>query len=156
MTDATHQGQPDANGFIKIEDGDFAGWRTRPRDSFCYQAAGPFYSKKLEDGSIVCAIKVEKKHLNVLGMVHGGALMTFADHALFQISQYCYGPDEDAITVTFNSEFLGAAREGEVVEARGEVTREGRSMIFVRGMLTADGKPCLAFSAALKRIKLRD
>ena len=60
-----------------------------------------------------------------------------------------------ALTVAFTSEFLGSAREGDYMEARGEVLRAGGSLIFVRGVVTAEGKPCLNFSGTIKRLRER-
>ena len=41
------------------------------------------------------------------------------------------------------------------MEARGEVLRAGGSLIFVRGVITAEGKPCLNFSGTIKRLRER-
>jgi len=139
-------------GLQSVTEGEFAGWKILPRDTFEWNHCGPFYSRRLPDGSIECAFKVDARHRNGLGMAHGGVLMTFADHALFHFAQEHLRDAAGAVTATFNSEFLGAAREGDVVRATGEVTRAGRSLVFVRGMLTANGEPCLAFSAALKKV----
>ena len=54
-----------------------------------------------------------------------------------------------------NSEFLAAAQTGDLMEVRGEVLREGKSIIFVRGMVTANGKPCLNFSGTIKKVSRR-
>lgn len=59
------------------------------------------------------------------------------------------------MTVAFTSEFVGNAKEGDYVEARGEVLRAGGSLIFVRGLVTAEGRPCLNFSGTIKRLKKR-
>jgi hypothetical protein len=37
--------------------------------------------------------------------------------------------------------------------ARGERTGGGRSLIFARGVITADGRPVLNFSGVIKRMK---
>lgn len=46
-----------------------------------------------------------------------------------------------------------AAREGELVECDGEVTRAGGSLIFLRGTLKADGRSLFTFSGTIKRVK---
>jgi acyl-coenzyme A thioesterase PaaI-like protein len=38
-----------------------------------------------------------------------------------------------------------------LLEARGDVIRAGRSLVFVRGVVTADGEAALSFSGTLKR-----
>jgi hypothetical protein len=88
-------------------DGEFRGWRTWSRDKF-ESHTGPFWHRMEDDGQIRCAFRVEKKHLNGMGNVHGGAFMAFADYCLFAIAApVLEGP---AVTVSFGCEFLDAAR----------------------------------------------
>jgi len=136
-----------------ITEGEFKDWLTWTSEAFEYDVAGPFYYRKDEKGP-VAAFRAAPKHMNYGGVVHGGCLMTFADFSLFAIAQDVFGDSSYGLTVAFNSEFLSGAKLGQLIEARGDVLREGGSLIFVRGILTADGKPCLNFSATLKRIRL--
>ncbi len=136
----------------EIKEGEFAGWMTWPEEPFEYEQAGPFYFRADEKGP-VCAFRVEQKHLNSGGVVHGGCLMTFADFALFGIAHSQIGADAYGLTVAFTSEFLHGPKEGERVEARGEVLRAGGSLVFVRGLITAEGRPCLNFSGTIKRVR---
>lgn len=133
-------------------EGEFAGWTYWPEEAFEAQTAGPFYMKADENGDIVSAFRAEEKHMNGGGVVHGGALMSFADFALFAISSK-EKPDTYGLTVAFASEFLAGAKLGALMEARGEVLRAGRSIIFVRGIVTGDGEPVLNFSGTIKKIK---
>jgi acyl-coenzyme A thioesterase PaaI-like protein len=57
----------------------------------------------------------------------------------------------NSVTATFNGEFVGAAVEGEIVECRGEVVKAGRSMEFVRGLITQGDNPIMSFSSVLKK-----
>lgn len=134
-----------------VDTGEFAGWRYWPDDPF-EQSAGPFYFRQ-DEGEPVCAFRVLRKHLNGMGILHGGCLMSFADFSLFGIAHEALAPSGYGVTVAFTSEFLGSANEGDYIEARGEVLRAGRSLIFVRGLATAEGRPCLSFSGTLKRLK---
>lgn len=136
---------------VTIETGDWAGWTTWPEEPFEYETAGPFYFR-IDDKGPVAAFRAERKHMNAGGVMHGGCLMTFADFALFAIAH----PVMDGgygLTVAFTSEFLDGPKVGEWVEARGEVLRAGRSLVFVRGIVTADGRPCLNFSGTLKKVR---
>jgi acyl-coenzyme A thioesterase PaaI-like protein len=76
--------------------------------------------------------------------------MTFADFALFWIA-YDELQNLGAVTVSFSSEFIDSAREGDLVEAAGEVLRPTRSMIFVRGLISSAQRPLLSFSGILKK-----
>lgn len=139
---------------ITVEEGEFAGWRLYQGEPFERLCAGPFYFKR-EGDSAVCAFRVEEKHLNSQGAAHGGMMMTFADYALFAFAGSQFAKGESGVTVSFASQFLDGPRLGERVEARGEVLRAGGSLIFVQGLASAEGRPCLSFSGTLKRIKLR-
>ncbi len=83
--------------------------------------------------------------------MHGGALMSFADFALFAIAHSALR-GAHAVTLTCNSEFLGPGGLDGAIEAEGDVLRETRSLVFVRGLLTQSSRPVLAFSGALKKI----
>lgn len=131
-------------------EGEFKDWLYWPKEAFEFGAAGPFYYKKIGD-EYVSRFRAEKKHLNGGGTIHGGCLMTFGDFALFAIAAdhiNYYG-----VTVAFTSEFLSGPREGQLIEARGEVLKAGGSIIFVRGVITADGEPALNFSGTIKKLR---
>ena len=133
-------------------EGEFAGWRTWSRDNF-ETHNGPFYHRMEDDGRIRCAFRVENKHLNGMRNVHGGAFMSFADYCLFAMAApVLQGP---GVTVSFSCEFLDAAREGELVEGTGEITRAGGSLIFLRGLLTSGERSLFTFSGTIKRVKRR-
>ncbi len=133
-------------------EGEFRDWFYWPQEAFEFGAAGPFYFKEIDD-EYVSRFRAEKKHLNGGGTVHGGCLMTFADFALFAIATDHI--EFYAVTVAFTSEFLSAAKEGQLIEAKGDVLKAGGSIIFVRGLITADGNPALNFSGTIKKLQPR-
>ena len=58
------------------------------------------------------------------------------------------------VTATFNAELVGTARAGDLVECTGDVVKAGRSMVFVRGIISnasAGGEPMMSFSSVLKK-----
>lgn len=136
---------------IHVEtEGEFAGWRTWTRDAF-ETHNGPFWHRMDETGKVQCVFRVEKKHLNGMRNVHGGCFMTFADYCLFAFAApVLQGP---GVTVSFGSEFLDGAREGELVEGTGDIMRAGGSMIFLRGVLKSGERPLFTFSGTIKRVK---
>ena len=114
--------------------------------------AGPFYFKADGgDGRPVCAFRAERKHLNGGGFLHGGCVMTFADFSLFVIARDVIDGSR-TVTATFNGELVGTAHEGDLVECRGEVVKAGRSMVFVRGIISCEGEPVMSFSSVLKKM----
>lgn len=128
---------------------EFKGWRTWTFDSFLNQN-GPFWHRVETDRTVHCAFRAQKKHLNGQGNVHGGC---FVDYCVFAIAGLVLeGP---GVTVSLSSEFLDAAREDELIEATGQVTRAGGSLIFVRGELRSGERLLLTFSGTIKRVKQR-
>ncbi|WP_395672140.1 PaaI family thioesterase [Phenylobacterium sp.] len=151
MGSATDQGLRD--GHEVIADGEWAGWVSYPGEPF-EDHAGPFFYRLGEDGAPVCAMRVEARHLNSFGGVHGGALMAFADYALFIIARDALR-ERTAVTAGFDAAFLGAATAGALIECRGDVLRNGRSLVAVRGVMTAAGEPVMSFSGLLKKTSYR-
>ena len=139
-------------GLVQVTEGQWAGWyHWEPVDHF-EEHAGPFYCRPEEDGGLVCGFIPEAKNRNGGGNIHGGALMTFADYALFMIAG---GMDTSVhgVTMTMNCDFVGAAEPGRLLTGRGEVVRAGGSVVFVRGIIDDAGRNVLAFSATIKRFK---
>jgi uncharacterized protein (TIGR00369 family) len=101
---------------------------------------------------MACAFRAEAKHMNGGGAMHGGALMTFADYSLFCIAHEAL-VGAGSVTASLNAEFIDAAREGDLVEARGEVVRAGASLVFIRGLVSTSGRPLLNFSAIVKKVR---
>jgi uncharacterized protein (TIGR00369 family) len=113
-------------------------------------ANGP-YCFKTENGVVRSAFQPRHEHLNGGGTVHGGALMSFADFALFSIAHKALGGAK-AVTLTFHAEFLAPGGLDGLIEARGEVLRETRTIVFVRGLVTQVSRPLLSFSGTLKKM----
>lgn len=135
-----------------VTEGEWAGWSYYPGGDPYEDLAGPFYFKTGEDGRPVCAFRAEHKHMNGGGFLHGGCVMTFADFCLFVIGRDAI-VGTPCVTATFNGEFVGTAHVGDLVECTGDVIKGGRSMVFLRGLITCKGEPVMNFSAVLKKTK---
>ena len=144
------------SGAVTLAEGPFAGWTTWSQGGDPYETAiGPFYFKTEADGRALCAFEPKPHHLNGGGSIHGGCLMSFADFALFGIAHNTLA-GAHAVTLTFSSEFVGAGGLDGLVEARGEIIRDTRRVIFVRGIVTQAERPLLSFSGTLKKITRRE
>lgn len=142
-----------SGGLIKVDQGEWAGWSQWKGDAF-EQIAGPFYEKIDEDGEVISAFRAEQRHMNGAGFMHGGCLMTFADSALFSIAGPALGGGH-GVTMHLAGDFLDPARNGQLIEARGEVVRAGGKTIYVVGKVTADGTPVLSFNGIIRKITRR-
>jgi uncharacterized protein (TIGR00369 family) len=139
---------------VTLTEGPFAGWSTWGGGTDPFETLlGPFCFR-VDDGRVRCAFQPRRDHLNGGDAIHGGALMSFADFSLFAIAHNALRGVR-AVTLTCNSEFLSAGEHKTVIEASGEVLRETRSLIFVRGLVTQASRPLLAFSGTLKKISAR-
>lgn len=141
------------SSLVEVTEGEWAGWKTWGGDAF-EQRAGPFYERREADGGLVSAFHAEPRHMNGAGFMHGGCLMTFADSALFTIATDEMA-DSRGVTLQLAGDFLAPVAVGQLVEARGEVTRGGGKTVFVRGMVTADGTPALTFNGIIRKIGKR-
>ena len=144
---------PGNSRLVTLTDGPWAGWQHwQPVDDF-EDHAGPFYCKPDGAGTL-CGFIPDAKNRNGGGNIHGGALMTFADYVLF-MTALGSDPDLHGVTLTMNSEFIGAAEPGRLLTGRGEIIRAGFSIVFVRGQIEDEGRAVLSFSATIKKLKKR-
>jgi acyl-coenzyme A thioesterase PaaI-like protein len=140
-----------ASKLIQVTEGPWAGWSCYPGGDPFEDLAGPFYFRTGPDGRPVCAFRAERKHMNGGGFLHGGCVMTFADFSLFVLAGEAI-EGARTVTATFNGEFVGTAHEGDLVECTGELVKAGRSMVFLRGLITCAGEPVMSFSSVLKKM----
>ncbi|HEV2317991.1 MAG TPA: PaaI family thioesterase [Thermoplasmata archaeon] len=96
-----------------------------------------------ETGTGFCTVtgQVEKRHLNINGVVHGGVYATILDTAMGGSVVSTLREDEVTATTSLYVEFLRPALEHAVLKARGELVRRGRHLAFVEGNLVdGDGR----------------
>ncbi len=112
---------------------------------------GPFFGRSTEHG-FETAFRAQAQHCNGHNTVHGGILMSFADYSLCMAG--IHGETGvNVLTVSCNNEFLAPAVEGDLIQGRCEVLREGRSLIFVRCVLSVNDKAILNSSGVVKRFQ---
>jgi uncharacterized protein (TIGR00369 family) len=111
---------------------------------------GLLYVKRDGAGAVL-AIRVEKRHLNSQGVVHGGFLLTFADIALGMVVAEAQEPPEPARTVNLTADFLDVAKEGDFVEARVDLQKVGGRLAFASCQLWVGERRILRASGVLAR-----
>lgn len=89
-------------------------------------------------GKGVCTVvgTVEKRHLNLNQVVHGGVYATALDTAMGAAVVSLLSEEEVTATTSLYVDFLRPARLGQRLIARGQVVRRGRHLAFVQGVLT--------------------
>ncbi len=88
-------------------------------------------------GRGVCTVtgKVQRRHLNINAIVHGGVYATILDTAMGGAVVSLLTGGETTATTSLYVEFLRAARAGDTLTARGQVLRRGRHIAFAEGNL---------------------
>ena len=117
------------------QDAAAAGWSARSAATGFPELVGGFWSRRDGGGWRYAALPGEN-HVNNRGVVHGGLLLTFADHALGLTVWERVGRRPCA-TAQINMHFVEAARPGELLELDADIVRIARSMVFVRGTIRA-------------------
>ena len=103
------------------------GWSSVDASGFI-ALVGPLWHRVV-DGLHEYALIAEDKHHNRRGVVQGGVLMTFADRSCGMTARFVSGSPSLA-TVQFDTQFVDAAKIGEVLVSRPRVIRSTRSLIF--------------------------
>jgi uncharacterized protein (TIGR00369 family) len=109
-----------------------AGWEPYSDDGFI-GLVGPVWMRQNGD-SYLYAFKAQPKHHNRRGVVQGGMLMTFADRSMGMTCWYANERQPQA-TVQLDVHFLDAVQIGEFVEAKCQVVRRTRALVFMSGEL---------------------
>ena len=99
------------------------------------QHVGPFYVRKPKDGcTLAFGLRAQAHHANRGGVVHGGMLVSFMDHALGAIC-FASAGRRPCSTISLDCNFVSPARPGDWVECTGEIGRVTSSVVFVDGRL---------------------
>ncbi|RVU18698.1 PaaI family thioesterase [Methylobacterium oryzihabitans] len=106
------------------------------------------------DGPAAYAFRAETKHANLIGVVQGGMLMTFADRALGVVAMAAAG-GQNCVTIQFEMQFVGAVRMGDVVTLVPEVVRRTGTLAFMRGDLRCRGEVVATATGVWKILRRR-
>jgi acyl-coenzyme A thioesterase 13 len=114
--------------------------------------SGPYYLKR-EAGSTIIGCRMTEQHMNYVGVAHGGVLATFADVAL---SFALYDSSETKMpvsTVSMTTNFLGAAKLGDWVEAIASIDRIGKNLAYAHGSIRSGDRMLMTMSGVFSIIR---
>lgn len=93
----------------------------------------------LED-SITIEVKVRPEMCNPVGTLHGGIHSAILDEVI-GMTVAAMGNDTHFVSLNMTTDYLRAARAGEVIRATSQVIRKGRTAIHLIGqIINAEGK----------------
>jgi uncharacterized protein (TIGR00369 family) len=100
----------------------------------------------------VLGILIEKKHTNMIGVVHGGLLVTMADSAMGYNLSRATTPPQKIVTVSLSSDFLSSATLGDWIEAHVTILKIGNRMSYADCQLKCNSKIIFRSSGVFAKI----
>lgn len=112
---------------------------------------GPLYTRRSEHG-LQMGFRVEARHTNPMQVCHGGMMATFCDmlcpmtaHVTCKETMGRFLP-----TISLQIDYLASAPLGAWVQGEAEVLRATRNLVFMQGLVTADGVNVARVSGVFK------
>jgi len=122
------------------------GYQPLFRTSPYVELIGPLYSRG-EGAALQIGLRAERKHCNQRGTVHGGILATLADIALGYAMAFATTPPANLVTANLSLDFAGAARQGDWLETRVDIQKQGSRLAFGNCYISRDGERIVRASA---------
>jgi len=98
----------------------------------------------------------ERKHTNLQDMIHGAITLSLIDVSMFAAMRTLTGGDAGpAVTLELSTQFIGAGKPEEPLDAVVEVLRETGRMIFMRGEVVQQDHLVAAFSGLIRKANRR-
>jgi len=107
---------------------------------------GPLYCRG-KGVDLVVGLRVEAKHCNARGTVHGGILATVADVALGYTMAFSSTPPANLVTANLTLDFAGTAKIGDWLEAHVDVQKRGSRLSFANCYITVSEQRIVRASA---------
>ena len=112
---------------------------------------GPLYTRRV-DGRFQLGFRVEPRHCNPMGICHGGMMATFCD-MLLPLSAHVLSNEVGnrfLPTINLQIDYLAASPLGAWVQGEAQLLRTTRSLVFMQGLVHADGAPVARVSGIFK------
>ena len=108
----------------------------------------PVFRSETETG-VCLGMFVQAQHGNMIGICHGGVLMTLADIAAAQSVNFARGKSVGVPTISLSFDFVSAAREGDWIEAHTEQVELKRLFAFAAGVVRSGDKVIMRYSGTV-------
>jgi uncharacterized protein (TIGR00369 family) len=138
-------------------DPDHPGWSSwdLPDDERYNATLGKLLVRAEGEGRARCRIFPDRGQSNLGEVVHGGAILTFIDTAMFA-GGYAAGADIGlSVTLDLSAQFLVPAQLRMPLDASIELLRESKRMAVMRGLVEQEGKAVAAWSGTLRKLDRR-
>ena len=109
------------------------------RTSPFLETIGPLYSAG-SGAQLVVGLRVQEKHTNARGTLHGGVLASIADIALGYGLATSTHPPTSMVTTNLSVDFAGSAQIGDWIETTLDIQKIGSRMAFANVYFTLRGE----------------
>jgi acyl-coenzyme A thioesterase 13 len=116
------------------------------RTSPALDLIGPVYCRG-SGKDLVLGLRVESKHCNAKGTVHGGILAALADVALGYTMAFSTDPPIALVTANLSLDFAGTAKIGDWLETTVEIQKQGSRLAFANCYISTSGERIVRASA---------
>ncbi len=98
----------------------------------------------------------ERRHTNLQEMIHGAITLSLIDISLFSAMRtLTTGDPGPAVTLELSTQFIGAGKPDEPLDAVVEIVRETGRLLFLRGEVVQDEHLVAAFSGMVRKATRR-
>ena len=127
------------------------GFRAREFGGGFVGVNGPLYARRTDAG-FQLGFRVEERHCNPMRICHGGMMATFCD-MLLPISAHVMSKElaeRFLPTINLLIDYLAASPLGAGVRGEAQLLRATRSLVFMQGLVQADGVSVARVSGIFK------
>jgi uncharacterized protein (TIGR00369 family) len=82
------------------------------------------------------------------GFAHAGVVSTLADHTAGAAASTVIGETQSVLTADFTIHLLRPAA-GETLDCRGEIVKQGRTLIVAQADVSSDGRLCARYTGTM-------
>ncbi len=127
-------------------------WDVEDQARFNHRVMGAMLLRTEASGFVRLRMDPAIAHANILGTLHGGAILALIDIALFA-TVHVTSPDDamGAVTLDLDCRFIGAGNLEAPLDAVTQVLRETRRLVFMRGLIEQDETLVAAYSATIRK-----
>lgn len=141
-----HEPDPDNPGWWTWEVGE------RPEGARRYNATlGRLLVRGDGAGKARCRMFPSIAHSNLGNVVHGGAILTFIDMAMFAGGHAAGADIAFSVTLDLSAQFLAPGELDRPLDATVELLRETKRLAFMRGLVEQEGETIAAWSGTLRK-----
>ncbi len=139
-----HQPDPDHPGWWT--------WDLTTGDDRYNATIGKLLVRGEGEGRARCRMFPDVAQSNLGNIVHGGAILTFIDMAMFAGGYAAGASLGPSVTLDLSAQFLSAAKLGLPLDCSVELLREGKRLAVMRGLVEQEEAIVAAWSGTLRKL----